>query len=376
MVLECRQCGRTFNGAKGQGFCCSTCFHESRRNLLAPGRWVCVVYMRHCVICGQIFPGRLKQHKACSEKCVRVLACRSASKRRAAKMGSQTEADAALVEFYAWVRTSKRLRCYWCSKVTRRADRHVDHIIPLIRGGAHMIANLCCSCSACNYSKGSQMPDTFSAQAHLGFWPSAEDREKYAQSKRQPRQLSMESASDRSRMRAAGKFIPYVSLKQHGLSKLPEYFIWVSIRSRCINPNDSVFAYYGGRGIQLCQRWQDSPQAFIDDMGSRPTPEHQIKRKFHDGDYEPGNCVWAVRAELGDNRRSNVWLEYLGRTQTAKQWADELGIPESRILLRHKRYRMPMYLILYKGRLNRTTRAKVEPVIKAEYERLASELGL
>lgn len=86
--------------------------------------------------------------------------------------------------------------------------------------------------------------------------------------------------------------------------KSVEYDTWVSMRSRCRNPNRADYEYYGGRGIKVCERW-DSFENFLSDMGERP-PGTSIDRIDPDGDYEPGNCRWATKVEQRHNRRDSV----------------------------------------------------------------------
>ena len=128
------------------------------------------------------------------------------------------------------------------------------------------------------------------------------------------------------------KTCKYVHLK-HGLQRdrkqTPEYRIWAAIKGRCLNPADAEYHNYGGRGIKMCQRWQDDAGAFVADMGPRPSPKHSVDRQDNDGHYEPGNCRWATIEEQANNRRNNVRLTFNGKTQTMAQWCRELGLNDS-----------------------------------------------
>lgn len=86
-------------------------------------------------------------------------------------------------------------------------------------------------------------------------------------------------------------------------------FIWNDMKQRCTNPNNPVFPHYGGRGISICQEWQDSFEAFCEwaiASGYRPDAmrgDCTLDRIDNDGDYEPLNCRWVDMKVQSNNRR-------------------------------------------------------------------------
>ncbi len=140
---------------------------------------------------------------------------------------------------------------------------------------------------------------------------------------------------------------------KHGLYRDPAYTVWVSVRYRCLNPKCPEYARYGGRGIKICDRWLESPEPFIRDMGPRPSLAHGIERIDNDGNYEPSNCRWATMKEQCNNRSSNVLITFQGRTMNIAQWATELGISATNIRQRLQKYNMPLDLAMSKTSLKR-----------------------
>lgn len=95
--------------------------------------------------------------------------------------------------------------------------------------------------------------------------------------------------------------------RTHGKSRSPEHQSWTAMKTRCFNPNAFGYGIYGGRGITVCDRWRDSFEAFLADMGARPEGT-SLDRIDTDGDYEPGNCQWATPKEQAGNRRQVLRL--------------------------------------------------------------------
>ena len=98
------------------------------------------------------------------------------------------------------------------------------------------------------------------------------------------------------------------------------------MKTRCSNPNDKHFDEYGGRGIKVCDRWLNSFENFLADMGEKPSPSHSIDRIKVNGNYEPGNCRWATPEEQARNKRDNRLVTYHNETKCVTEWARELGV--------------------------------------------------
>lgn len=91
----------------------------------------------------------------------------------------------------------------------------------------------------------------------------------------------------------------------HGMAETRVYRIWTGMHTRCYNAACKGFPNYGGRGIEICERWH-SFEYFYADMGD-PPPRHSIDRyPNNDGNYEPDNCRWATAVEQQANRRAKA----------------------------------------------------------------------
>src|SRR5688572_5368364 len=115
--------------------------------------------------------------------------------------------------------------------------------------------------------------------------------------------------------------------RTHGLQKSPEYSVWNQMKMRCYNPNVRGFPDYGGRGITVCDRWRDSFENFIADMGSRPSSRHTLDRVNNSLGYSPDNCQWRTYKDQQQNRRDNHLITFNGETLCVSEWNRRLGFP-------------------------------------------------
>lgn len=119
---------------------------------------------------------------------------------------------------------------------------------------------------------------------------------------------------------------PELQNRTHGLSGTIEYTIWQGIKARCYNPAEPAYRNYGGRGITMCDRWRNSFENFLADMGLRPSLQHSIDRIDCNIGYSPDNCRWATAVEQANNTRKNRFVAHDGQNLTIAQWSRITGI--------------------------------------------------
>lgn len=108
----------------------------------------------------------------------------------------------------------------------------------------------------------------------------------------------------------------------HRMSHTPTYQSWLGMKARCGDETNDV---YGAAGVSVCERWQNSFENFLADMGLRP-PGHSIDRIKNELGYEPSNCRWATRMVQGDNRRVVRRFDALGEKLSLAQLSRRTGI--------------------------------------------------
>lgn len=130
--------------------------------------------------------------------------------------------------------------------------------------------------------------------------------------------------------------IPRERASKHGKHKHPTYTTYHAMLQRCHNPKSSRYSRYGARGITVCDRWRESFENFLEDMGDR-TKGYTLDRIDNDGNYTPDNCRWADLPTQYRNRSQTVWLELNGETKCVTDWCAEYGIDTTTFTMRLKR---------------------------------------
>lgn len=115
------------------------------------------------------------------------------------------------------------------------------------------------------------------------------------------------------------------------------YRKWYSMRCRCYKPCHKMYPKYGGRGIVMCDEWRDDYLSFerwLLSQGWKHGSSLSVDRIDNDGPYSPENCRLATALEQGNNRRTNVWIEFKGEKHTLEEWSRITGINHNTIRYR------------------------------------------
>lgn len=124
---------------------------------------------------------------------------------------------------------------------------------------------------------------------------------------------------------------------RHGSSRTRLFKVWWGMKMRCECENSASYANYGGRGISVCKEWQQFPAFKEWSLSHGYEKGLTIDRIDVNSNYTPDNCRWVDWKVQGNNKRTNTFLTFNGKTQTVSQWARELNINVSTIFGRMRR---------------------------------------
>jgi hypothetical protein len=127
--------------------------------------------------------------------------------------------------------------------------------------------------------------------------------------------------------------------RKHNYKGTKVYNSWSHMKGRCQDENDPRWKDYGGRGIRVCDRWQNFAN-FLEDMGEPPSGM-TLERKNPNGNYEPDNCVWATWLEQNRNRTISVRVVTDAGLLPIKDYASEEGISYDAARARAYRGKVP-----------------------------------
>ncbi|MEY4910066.1 MAG: Hamiltonella virus [Pseudomonadota bacterium] len=120
----------------------------------------------------------------------------------------------------------------------------------------------------------------------------------------------------------------------HGMSGHPAFWVWRSMRDRCRLPTHQAWANYGGRGIRVCSRWEESFENFWADMGPTYAQGLDLNRIDNNGGYSSENCDWINREGNCNNKRNNRILQTASGPMTAARAARKYGVGITTVLYR------------------------------------------
>lgn len=116
------------------------------------------------------------------------------------------------------------------------------------------------------------------------------------------------------------------------------YGIWQNMKSRCYNEHNTRYHRYGGRGIKVCDEWENDFSAFYSWALKNGYDEHlTIDRIDNDGDYHPDNCRWSTREEQSNNRSTNINITIGNETKSLIEWCNIFKLDYKCIHARYER---------------------------------------
>lgn len=123
----------------------------------------------------------------------------------------------------------------------------------------------------------------------------------------------------------------------HGDSGTRLFKIWCGMRKRCNCKTYYQYYLYGGRGIKICDEWENYINFKKWALKNNYNNNLSIDRIDTNKNYEPNNCRWVDKYTQANNKRNNVKITYNNETHTIAEWSKILNIPYPVLWQRHKK---------------------------------------
>lgn len=124
---------------------------------------------------------------------------------------------------------------------------------------------------------------------------------------------------------------------KHGMSGTRIHNIWNGMRARCRLKTHFAYAYYGGKGVKVCEEWLDFQSFYKWATANGYNDTLTIERMDTDADYCPENCKWIPMSEQSKNKSSTIWVTYCGKRMSLAEATEAAGLPYKPVLQRIKK---------------------------------------
>ena len=105
------------------------------------------------------------------------------------------------------------------------------------------------------------------------------------------------------------------------------YNVWIGMKQRCNNQNNSHYYRYGARGIRLCDEWNNNYESFYEwAVNNGYEYGKQIDRKDNDKGYYPENCRFVTQTENANNKSTTIRCSINGEERPLKELCKEYNI--------------------------------------------------
>lgn len=124
------------------------------------------------------------------------------------------------------------------------------------------------------------------------------------------------------------------AITKHNMTNTKLFNVWRTMKERCNNKSYRQYKDYGGRGISLCDEWEEFKPFMEWSLENGYKEGLSIDRIDNDGNYCPENCRWTTVRVQSRNRRANRILEYGGEKHCVAEWSEILGVRANTIFWR------------------------------------------